>query len=344
MKHTWILLIIAVFMGLSLMAQVKIIYLHNETVPCFGTPAKPCLQFRYSTNSKWQIMKGNINGFVHEDGYAYRLRITEKKMAHGPSIQRKLIQVLSKKPAQPHVEQMPGEWIIKDLLMNKALTTVLQEKYTVTISDSSIHAKICNSIRGKLHIAKDGTVQAGPLISTKMICNNIIHETALMQALEKAIQWEVKNGNLYMMDTSGKVYAVLTQQLMEAPPAAPANINYEALLSDSRFTVIEIEDNKGITSLSGTGAFLQIDKVLGRISGNGGCNNFFGDAAVQFTSPQAGSIRFSKLGSTMMACPNKLEQEQRLFRLLEQADAFQFADGELQLKRGSQIIVRLRAE
>jgi heat shock protein HslJ len=292
-------------------------------------------------------MYGGIKGFTHEVGYNYTLQITEKKIANPPadgsSIERKLVKVLSKKPLQPNVQHMKGEWTIKELLVSNVMVSVQDLHYTLNVKDSSIQAKVCNSIRGKIQIAKDGTVKTGPLMSTKMACSNMAHENALMQALTKATQWEVKSGQLYMTDKTGKVFAILTQPTMEAMPTGPAHINYEAMLTDSRYTVTEIEDNRGITMLTGSGAFMQFNKTAGRINGNGGCNNFFGDATIQFTSNNAGTVRFSKLGSTMMACPNQLVDEHRIFKLLEQADAFEFAAGELQLKRGTQIIIRLKA-
>lgn len=348
MTLKWLFATLAFVFSMPVVAQLKTVYIHPKTVSCTGVAPMQCLQYRYSNKGKWQRMYGGIKGFTHEAGYNYTLQITEKKIANPPadgsSIERKLVKVLSKKPVAPNVQGMKGEWIIKELLVNNVLLSVQELDFTVKIGDSTIQAKVCNSIRGKIQIAKDGTVKTGPLMSTKMACNNMDYETALMQAFTKATQWEVKGSNLYMMDKAGQVFATLTKPAMEAIPTTPANINYEAMLTDSRYTVKEIEDNKGISMLLGSGAFVKFDKVAGRISGNGGCNNFFGDATIQFTTANAGTVRFSKLGSTMMACPNKLVEEQRLFKLLEQADAFEFTAGELQLKRGAQIIVRLKAD
>lgn len=348
MKYKWISLLLVIAFALPVLSQVKTIYIHPNTVSCTGVAPMQCLQYRYSKTGKWRLMFGGIKGFTHEAGYNYTIQITEKKIAKPPadgsSIERKLVKVLSKKPVNAHVPHMKGEWIIKELLVNNALLSIQDLDYKVIVGDSSITAKVCNSMRGKLLIAKDGMVKTGPIMSTKMACSNMDHENELMQALSKANQWEVKDGQLYMMDKTGQVFAVLTQLMMEAIPTRPANINYEAMLTDSRYVVKEIQDAKGKLHFNDSKAFIHINKTAGRISGNGGCNNFFGDAEVLFTTNNAGNIRFSKLGSTMMACPNQLEQEQRLFKLLEQVDTFVFADGELQFKRGAQILVRLVAQ
>ncbi|WP_395665896.1 YbaY family lipoprotein [Methylocella sp.] len=53
----------------------------------------------------------------------------------------------------------------------------------------------------------------------------------------------------------------------------------------------------------------------GGVSGSGGCNRYFGKAEID-----GDRIRFGKLGSTQMACPEALmEQERRFFGVLEEA-------------------------
>lgn len=348
MKFKWLFAMLLIAFSLPVLAQVKTIYIHPNTVSSTGVAPMQCLQYRYTTKGKWQRMYGGIKGFTHEPGYNYTLQITEKKIANPPadgsSIERKLVKVLSKKPVTVNVPQMKGEWIIKELLINNVLLSVQSLHYTVVVGDSSVQAKVCNSMRGNIKIAKDGTVKTGPIMSTKMACDNMAHETALMQAFTKATQWQVKTGELYMMDKAGQVFAVLSQPAMEAIPTGPANINYEAMLSDSRYAVKEIADKAGISKLSGSNAFIKIDKAAGSINGNGGCNNFFGEATVLFTSANAGTVKFSKLGSTMMACPNTLADEQRLFKLLEQVNVFVFQNGELQLLKGNAVLIRLIAQ
>ena len=56
----------------------------------------------------------------------------------------------------------------------------------------------------------------------------------------------------------------------------------------------------------------------GRVNGTGGCNRYFGDA--QFAD---GSISFGTLGSTRMACPEDvMDQEQRFFAALESTRSY----------------------
>ena len=69
----------------------------------------------------------------------------------------------------------------------------------------------------------------------------------------------------------------------------------------------------------------------GRITGNGGCNGFFGSAEVQ-----GDHITFGALGSTRMACPEAImDQEQRFFDALSKVASFEIKNGLLFLSDGS---------
>lgn len=84
-------------------------------------------------------------------------------------------------------------------------------------------------------------------------------------------------------------------------------------------------------------AYIVFDKVKGRISGNAGCNGFFG-------AYEKGNemIRFKQLGSTLMACPdegrNKLEHD---FMQLLSGNTFKYdvADQTLNLYQGERLVL-----
>jgi uncharacterized lipoprotein YbaY/heat shock protein HslJ len=75
-----------------------------------------------------------------------------------------------------------------------------------------------------------------------------------------------------------------------------------------------------------------------RVSGNAACNNFFG----QF-SQDLDKIRFSALGSTMMACPEGMETERDFLKALERATRFTIEGEILELFEGEQSLARLEA-
>lgn len=75
-------------------------------------------------------------------------------------------------------------------------------------------------------------------------------------------------------------------------------------------------------------AHLVLERSGGKVHGSGGCNRFFGSYAIR----PGNRIQFSRIGSTMMACP-EMESEREFFRVLESADNFTVKGDALQLNR-----------
>ena len=78
----------------------------------------------------------------------------------------------------------------------------------------------------------------------------------------------------------------------------------------------------------------------GQVSGSAGINRYFGLAA----RDEARELIFSQMGSTRMAGPPELmAQESTYLRLLQEVTSYDFAEGELQLRRGGSVVLRYRA-
>lgn len=66
-------------------ATQRFIYVAPERRPCTGVAPMQCLQVRERANQPWQHHYGDIEGFQFEPGTAYRLRISEIKVANPPA-------------------------------------------------------------------------------------------------------------------------------------------------------------------------------------------------------------------------------------------------------------------
>ena len=67
----------------------------------------------------------------------------------------------------------------------------------------------------------------------------------------------------------------------------------------------------------------------GRVTGNGGCNGFFGTV----TGEAPGELRFSAMGTTMMACPEPvMDLERQYLRTLAGGSSYSFVAGRLVLR------------
>ena len=127
--------------------------------------------------------------------------------------------------------------------------------------------------------------------------------------------------------TTDAMYPVITREspnqvelLLKrvAAPSAAAGDAGEATSGALVGTSWRLEDLLGRGVVENAEATLEFPEE-GRVAGKGSCNRFFGPAEI------AGqSIKFSHLGSTMMACPEPImNQEREYFKALESAERFE---------------------
>jgi len=82
---------------------------------------------------------------------------------------------------------------------------------------------------------------------------------------------------------------------------------------------------------------LELYAEQGKVSGHDGCNRLFGSI-----ENQKGGLKFSALGSTMMACPNMEKGSQFLKLLSDQTFEYVFEPGHLVLKQGDEVVMRFK--
>ena len=73
-----------------------------------------------------------------------------------------------------------------------------------------------------------------------------------------------------------------------------------------------------------------------RISGTGGCNNYFADVVL---NAKNGSFVAGNVGSTRMACTN-MTSEQNFFDLLAQVNRYDLNNGVLELYKDNLLLLR----
>ena len=76
--------------------------------------------------------------------------------------------------------------------------------------------------------------------------------------------------------------------------------------------------------------FFMLTKDENRVSGFSGCNNMLGT----YTLEEGNRIRFSKMGSTMMACPDGIFNERDFLEVFELADNYTINNNELSINVG----------
>lgn len=83
--------------------RVRIVEVAAARAPCVGLVPTECLQVRTPPDTAWRLFHGSVEGFVHEAGYTYVLRVAERDVrnppADGSSLAYRLLAVVSKASA-----------------------------------------------------------------------------------------------------------------------------------------------------------------------------------------------------------------------------------------------------
>ena len=74
----------------------------------------------------------------------------------------------------------------------------------------------------------------------------------------------------------------------------------------------------------------------GKLSGNGGCNNYFGEVILDAAS---GSFGVDKVGSTKMAC-NYMTEEQNYFKMLSEANSYKVSGNTLEIYKDGLLLLK----
>lgn len=132
-------------------------------------------------------------------------------------------------------------------------------------------------------------------------------------APDSALQFHVGENKLWKLDLKGKR---IEGDL--APHYVLFKAGTDTIITEKYWKLIELY-----------GKPVQVDSVMkrephfilhltgNRVTGNGGCNQFFGEYELR----EGNLIRFSRLASTLMACPN-LDEERSYMNALETADNY----------------------
>jgi copper homeostasis protein (lipoprotein) len=144
-------------------------------------------------------------------------------------------------------------------------------------------------------------------------------------APDSSQQYQVGENVLFKLDLEGnRITGALEDKyrLFKAEPTDELQERYWKLIELRGKT---LEENK----FNHKEAHIILKKVDFRVFGNGGCNTLLGSYEYD---PEKMTIRFSKIASTLMACPN-LAEEQAFKNVLETADNYAVKNDTLSLHK-----------
>jgi len=180
----------------------------------------------------------------------------------------------------------------------------------------------CNAFSGGVALSRSTIAVSDRLMGTMMACASDVEARAraYREALVRARALARADGSLRLMDADGKTLATFA-----AASTSLSGTHWEAVsYHDGKQAVISLRVGTRIT------ARFSDD---GRMTGNGGCNNYFASYSVT-----ENSISIGPAGTTRRVCAEPgglMEQEAQYLRALTEATNFRLSADRLELRGAS---------
>lgn len=136
----------------------------------------------------------------------------------------------------------------------------------------------------------------------------------------------VGENRLILLDAEGnRIAGELTERFTLRKIASVPAVAPDASFLETYWKLTMLWGKPVVTPEGQKEAHLVLERKDKRVHGSGGCNRFFGS----YTLLPGQRIRFLKIGSTKMACPD-MDKEQMFFGMLKQVDSYTIKGNVLQ--------------
>ena len=189
---------------------------------------------------------------------------------------------------------------------------------TLVVEDQKITGKGgCNNFFGKYELSGD-KITLSKIGATRMYCQDASKfETKYLRALESVTRYVKKENRLILSWAGGEL-------IFSSNPLETTDQDTAGTIHDIKWQLKSITMRGVARDVRRTkkGISLQVGKD--KVSGSGGCNNYFGQLRME-----GNRFIVSDIGATEMYCDDSSKQEMTYLRLLEKVTTFQLAGNQL---------------
>lgn len=326
-------MMVTVVSSLSYGQETLKMFVKENKVPCQGVAPMECLQIRYNNKSDWQFFYDHIEGFNFEKGNRYELLVIRTKRqgvipADASSYEYKLKSIISKTP----VTKAKGIYDTKMILTRLNGKEINTGNVYLTINEATgmINGKSgCNNFGAKFtKLSSKDQIKIGSPYGTLMACDekNMKLEQDFTNAIkDKKFKIVKKNNKVQFKNSKNKI-------IMEF--SIPTQNDIMSFIAKNNWKLIMLEN----VGQDYGRASIKFDPTTKKVSGNTGCNNFFGT----YTLKGDDHIAFGALGSTRMACIDEevAKTERKMLSLLGDKELrFDVAEQTLNFYLGDRLIM-----
>lgn len=299
------------------------VYVKPYKVACSDQSNQQCLQVKFCDEKTWQPLSTTIKGFDYVPGYDYKLKVVQTESSGQPLYELK--KVVSKKVAP-----------LMNVYNKKLMLTKINGK---DVSTGGVYATIdpatqnifgysgCNRFNVSYDQDKKGNINIYSGMGTLMAC-----EQSKMN-LELEFLAAFQNQKFKIAENGNDVIFTNQKTKQEVVFTIPTEKSIWSYIDDKEWKLIQL-DNVGKNFGN---AFIQFNVAEKRVSGNTGCNRFFG------TYESSGeNIAFKQIGLTRMMCsdPGVMETENKILQYLNSTDLrFDVADQTLNIYKGNKLVM-----
>lgn len=279
---------------------------NEETQECRRMIPMTCLLVQRDGSQEWTLFYDRIKGFEHEQGYRYEIIVVQTRRPE-PIPQDlseylyRLEKVVSKTWMYPEKSgNSDNTWKVGSL--NGVQLNTDDIYFSFNEDSTAISGKSgCNQFSVPVSFNKKRTkIKTKGITSTLMMCSEeqMQREQAFTSALSNAKFKLSKDGEQWLWKKGRKVVLIAEPHTLPLEPSAQRTP--WDFFDGKTLKVIQLNGE----SVGLENAHLVFDKKAGRFSGNNGCNQTGGSF-----SSENGTIRFSEVYSTKMACMDEEVQK-----------------------------------
>lgn len=305
-----VLFSMATFVGF---AQQKVtLKIKENKVPCEAVAKMECLQVKEGSAKSYTYFYNDIKGFKYEPGFTYKLKVLKSEKqgvvpADASKYNYELIKIVSKKAAKVSKDQKQA----LDIFDKKLVLTQLNGKnydngsiyFTIDSKNNTIYGKSGVNRFNSTYSLKNDEINIVGGMTTMMGGSDeaMALEFEFNKALDRTHK-VVQKGNVvqFIDKTSSKVIMELVN------PTEKDIWNFIDAKEWKLFMLDNVGQDYGSASIS-------FNVKENKVTGNNGCNNFFGT----FSSDKD-IIKFDQLASTRKGCldPEIAKTEQKVMNYL----------------------------
>lgn len=193
--------------------------------------------------------------------------------------------------------------------------------FTLDSKTNRVHGNSgCNTFNGTYKIEEGNRISFSKLASTRMMCPDLkINESEILKVFATADNFTISDGKISL----NKAKMAPLAEFKEVPMFDNAIVGKYWKLK-----TLEGKEVKMVNNQEREISFTLRNE--GKFDGFAGCNTFSGE----YTLEEGNRIRFSKVATTLKACPDVDVNESELLKVFELADNFTIQDDVLSLNVG----------